>query len=599
MIHSTVICTMENDCIVNVLYQTMTKNKMKIKKETILFIILMIITVIAGWLYLCTGFDATWGGDDNIVHLSLYNATRDRSYLQCFFDYIGQAFQKYIHPTESYRYLPLAYWNDAVWKFAAYDLTNYRIAILCYTYLAIFLTAVFLGGLTNSKKNGLLCLAVTPLVVNLYSTVEVNSLYTYQAMAQRSYLFWIIAMLLLFCHTKRKHIGFLIAAAVFTFFSCGVIEIGYVFIFPCFLIVFLLYTEWKQRIIAFGSQCISVILSFCGYVICASHQGMGTDTSTRFQLSPIVETFSKQISASFSLPPVLLSEQEFHLSDIRVQDVLLPLVLTGVMAVTLIQMIRMKQEIHERTRGVIYCIALLLLILPAGLISIAEKFQVSNLITWSYGWIMSIVGTIGVGLFLAVLLTAVSTWIGRNTAPSWLQYLLILLLTLFVGSTGIYSRAATNISADKHTRPRNDLLIEAVQSDVFYSVPEESLLYCDYPIWGDNANALEMFIDIYANRHFQTVYYEGQEMEKGSFFAHYGYGEPVTYYYVGKTGEDAGTLENVRVWIKDRHSIVQKKQLTYAYDGELYTVDIQPEESKDAEYMTTIPQMNFAELFVE
>ena len=579
--------------------QTATRNRVGIKKETVLFVILGVITIVAGWLYLSTGFNATWGGDDSIVHLSMYNATRDKSYLQCFFTYIQHALDTYLHPTETYRFLPLAYWNDAVWKFAAYSLTNYRIAVLFYTYLAVFLTAVFLGCMTKSRSMALLCLAVTPLMVNLYSTVEVNALYTYQAMAQRSYIFWMIGMLFLIVHAKRKKIGFLIAAAVFTFFSCCVLEIGYLFIFPCFPIVLLLHEEWKQRILSFGSQCISVILAFIFYCICASAQGMNTDTSTRFQLSPIVQTISKQINASFSMPPALMSGQELHLADIRAQDVLLPMVLMGVAALMLFQRQKIKASIPERTSGLLYCVAALILVLPAALISIAEKFQVSTAITWTQGWIMSIVQTMGVGIFAALLISAIAGWIARNARPSWLKILLIALLSVFIGCTGVYSRAATNVSRDKQSRPRNDLLIEAVQSNVLDDVPEEALIYCDYGIWGSSAPALQMFFDIYGGRSLEPSYYEGQEMEEGAFFSHYNYGDPITYFYVGKLGEDAAVLEDVTVWIKDRGSIVQKETLTYVNDGALHTVGIQPVDGSDTDYLATIPQMNFADLYIE
>lgn len=583
----------------SVLDQTVTEKKTKITKEIVLFGILGIITIVAGWLFLSTGFDATWGGDDSVVHLSMYNATKDRSYLQCFFGYIGQALYQYVHPTEIYRYLPIAYWNDAVWKFASYSLTNYRIAVLFYTYLAIFLTAVFLGCMTKNRYMALLCLALTPLLVNLYSSVEVNALYTYQAMAQRSYIFWMIGMLLLICHAKKKKIGFLIAAAFFTFLSCTVLEIGYVFIFPCFLIVLLLHEEWKQRILSFGSQCIGVILAFTGYCICASTQGMNTDTSARFQLSPIVETISKQMTASFSLPPVLLSGQELHFPDIRMQDVLLPLLLAGVVAIMLYQNTKKEEASQEKTSGILYCIAAFILVLPAGLISIAEKFQISNAITWTQGWMMSIVGTMGVGIFTAVLLSAIAGWIGRNASPAWLRVLLIALLALSIGCTGVYSRAATNVSGDKHSRPRNDLLIEAVQSEALSDVPDGSLIYCDYGIWGNSGSALTMFFDIYGDRSLDASYYEGQEMEEGAYFSHYGYGEPITIFYVGKLGEEQGTIEDVRVWIKDLNKTVQKENLTYVNDGALHTIAIQPVEGKEDVYLADIPQMNFADLFVE
>ena len=581
------------------LEQTVTEKKSKITKETILFLILGIVTIITGWLYLSTGFDATWGGDDSIVHLSMYNATKDQSYLQCFLHYLQQAFETYLHPAETYRFLPLAYWNDAVWKFASYSLTNYRIAVLFYTYLAIFLTAVFLGCMTKNRNMALLCLALTPLIVNLYSSVEVNALYTYQAMAQRSYIFWMIGELFLYCHAKRKKIGFLIAAAVFTFLSCSVLEIGYLFIFPCFLIVFLLHEEWKQRIIAFGSQCVSVVLAFTGYCICASAQGMNTDTSTRFQLSPIVETISKQMAASFSLPPVLLSGQELHFADIRAQDILLPLLLAGVAAVMLCQCSEKKQPVQEKTGGILCCIALLILVLPAGLISITEKFQISTAITWTQGWIMSIVGTMGVGLLAAILVSAIAGWIRRNTGSSWFGILLIALLSFFIGCTGVYSRAATNVSGDKHTRPRNDVLIESLQSEVLSGVPEGAPLYCDYGIWGNSAPALQMFFEIYGNRSFETACYEGQEMEEGAYFSHYQYGDPISLFYVGKLGEDPGTLQNVTVWIRDQNGAIQKEKLTYVNEGGLHTIAIRPADGGESVYYADIPQMNFADLYIE
>lgn len=579
--------------------QTVTEKKTGMTKELVLFLVLAAVTIVAGWLYLSTGFDATWGGDDSIVHLSMYNATKDRSYLQCFFHYIQQALEIYLHPAETYRFLPLAYWNDAVWKFASYSLTNYRIAVLFYTYLAIFLTAVFLGCMTKNRYMALLCLAVTPLLVNLYSTVEVNALYTYQAMAQRSYIFWMIGMLLLYVHAGKKKIGFLIAAAFFTFLSCSVLEIGYVFIFPCFLIVFLLYEKWKQRILVFASQCVSVILAFAGYCICASAQGMNTDTSTRFQLSPIVETISKQMTASFSLPSVLLSGQELHFTDIRPQDVLLPFLLAGVVAFMLFRCSHPGQGVPEKTGGILYCIALLILVLPAGLISIAEKFQISNAITWTQGWIMSIVGTMGVGLFTAILISGIAGWIRRNTNPPWLGIVLMASMSFLIGCTGVYSRAATNVSGDKHTRSGNDLLMEAVQSEVLSDVPEDAVLYCDYGIWGSSAPALKMFFEIYGNRTLEPCYYEGQEMEEGAFFSGFHNGDPVAYYYVGKATEDPGTLQDVSVWIRDRSGTGQKQTLTYVCDGTLQTVALRPAEGKDSVYYAKIPQMNFAEFYIE
>ena len=45
--------------------------------------------------------------------------------------------------------------------------------------------------------------------------------------------------------------------------------------------------------------------------------------------------------------------------------------------------------------------------------------------------------------------------------------------------------------------------------------------------------------------------------------------------------------------------IVQKKTLTYVNDGTLHTVGIQPVDGSDTDYLATIPEMNFADLYIE
>lgn len=521
-------------------------------KESLTFFFMGILAAFAAFCYMSTGFDRALGGDDKEFFVRMYLTTRDQSYLSLFVSYFKDCFHHIIHPALYGRYFCLTTMNYAVWKFASLSLTNYRAVILIYTLVAILLNAVFLYLFTDNKFLSVSSISLFPLLVNVFESVECNPLYTYQAITQRTFIFWIVGMIFMLLYYRKKHFYFLLVAGIGMFCACVTLEVGYMLVFASFFMIMGLECDIKKKIILFLPEAIAVLVAGTGYIICIKSQGMVGDTTVSLNVIAIIITAIKQFVTSFSVfaTPIAIIKNGFSLSFIGISDVILSGILTGVMMFGLYHIAGLF-EMKMFRRVTIYLAGLAMAILPACLMGIVGKFQEGGFITWFQGWIVSIIQVFGGVLIALIALYDLFSYLKNKVSDVAKRQAVIWLIGLVLVCIGIVSRSTARAYSEKN-RLEYEILRDSVGSGTMADIPDGANICCDFDIWGGDVNAQSNFIWANADKILTARVYKDDLQASDEWFLSYSYKNKrqMGWLYAGRIGTGVNDLKDVTLWVE-------------------------------------------------
>ena len=128
------------------------------------------VSVVFGWWYLSITTCAPLGGDDELINLQNYYYITHTSFGQSVLDYLGDLWVQFT--LQNGRFRPFS--SPPVRGLTSWflgDLVGYRLYILAWTYADIVLTAWLVGKASRSKKLGIACLCLLPMMFSVWQPV--------------------------------------------------------------------------------------------------------------------------------------------------------------------------------------------------------------------------------------------------------------------------------------------------------------------------------------------------------------------------------------------------------------------------------------------
>ena len=204
------------------------------------------VSVVFGWWYLSIVTCAPLGGDDELINLQNYYYITHTSFGQSVLDYLGDLWEQF--SLQNGRFRPFS--SPPVRGLTSWflgDLVGYRLYILAWTYADIVLTAWLVGKASRSKKLGIACLCLLPMMFSVWQDSTGNSLYSYGALVQSTLLPALVAGLAVLRWQDTGHKRWAVLAGYCMFQCCATFEIGFTYIVPSFWSGVALHRQGPRR----------------------------------------------------------------------------------------------------------------------------------------------------------------------------------------------------------------------------------------------------------------------------------------------------------------------------------------------------------------
>ena len=483
-----------------------------------------LLSLAAGWWYLSITTCAPLGGDDEIINLQNYYFATHHSFWE-----VLQANWQAILPQfllQSGRFRPFS--SPPLLGWTSYflgGLVGYRLYILAWTYADIALTGYLVGRAARSKKLGLLCFCLLPMMFSLWQDSTGNSLYSYGALVQSTLLPVLLAGVCILRWQDTGHKRWAVMGAYCAFHACATFEIGFVYIVPLFGL-FWLYTGKIRPALRLSAPVLAgegVTLAFnlgaravnglrAAGVLAGEAADLG-GISPSFDLPAILRTWVMQMSAGFPLNAMIAGKM--RPGTIQWSDVACGVLLAAAVVAVLAGLDRLPAA---RETLLLFLTGLAMLSAPALLIAVSPKYQQGNNVDWRHGYIPQTVESFGVGLMAAALLIALLGWARRRSWwPRWRVAVSVVLAVGMAGSV-VWQRAATRSAYAGGGRDYT-VFGEAVAAGIADPAGTEDPVVCDYMIWGGDLTAQQAFFlryaDTAADAHALQVWRSGESAQAG------------------------------------------------------------------------------------
>lgn len=466
--------------------------------------VICLLSFVVGWWYLSITTCAPLGGDDEIINLQNYYFTMSHTFLEVLVEGGKEILSHLL--LQAGRFSPFSSPPMIGWtSYFLGDLVVYRLFILFWTYLDIVLTALLIGKAAQNRGLGVLCFCVFPLMFSLYQDPTGNSLYSYGAQVQTTWLPFVLAGLCMLRRQSTGHLRWSILASYCAFHACGIYEIAFVYIVPLFGIFWLAAGSIRKslrltipvlvgELIALGFYMGARFMNLLRAAGVVEGNSANLDgVSFSFDLGALLRTWAMQISAGFPLNALIASK--VRPGHIEVSDVVCGVLLAGV---TLVAIYMCRQYLSTKGTVLLFLTGVSLLCGPAFLVAVSPKYQKVGNVDWRHGYIPQTVESFGVGIMAVALLIALLHWArGKTWWPRWRVAVSLVLAVGMAGSV-VWQRAATRSAYDGGGRDYT-VFGEAVAAGIAESAGTQDPVVCDYMIWGGNLTAQKAFFQRYAD----------------------------------------------------------------------------------------------------
>ena len=389
------------------------------------------------------------------------------------------------------RFFPFHY-PSAVALLFYRTMASYRLYIIAVSGAAALLVSRVAARLSRSNALALGSFALALAAEPIFN----EGMYSYYAVPQRT-LFWAAASwLCLFRWQDTHHRRWGAAAAVLAFLSCGTYETGYVYAVLAFLLWAVL-----ARSVAGGLRGSAPVLGGTAVALCfhlLSGRNGGTGNALSLNLPQIARVTVQQMAASLPfLSPLLKGEDH---GVITKGDLVWPLVL-GLAAAALLLFVVPRKKLSGKTLGGLALLGLGLWGAPALLLSLSERYQQPEAITWKWGYIPAAASSIGLGLLLAAGIAALGGVLARlPKVPSYLlRAVVAVVLAAAIGANGAYTRACLRTHHAENLKGYN-FFADTIRAGLADEVTADDVILCNENVWDTNTQAETNFFCRFANR---------------------------------------------------------------------------------------------------
>lgn len=459
-------------------------------------LIICAVSMIAGIIYLSVTMSAKVAGDDCMSLPTEYYTVTHTAPLQMIKNYYADILSYF--KLEYARFFPFFFPASYIRSWFKAGVGIYRLYIIAYTYLDILVLSYFIARVLKNKNIGRAVFCIMPLLIGIWSQIDTNAMYSYEALVQATLFPMLLSGLCMLRWSDTGKKRWIALAAVLSFYSCTTYELGFILIIPVWGLLWIYENEFKKSLIrvlpAVGGEVVALLINIlCRYVHrMESTQGVAYGVQFSFDFKAMCRTFIYQVKAG--IPLLAMRTNHVTFGQVVLSDVLLSVIL--VLAVVAI--VKKLTASTAKNNILLFLVGLSLLIGPAGLVSLSVKFQEEVWVNENYGYLPAVIQVFGLGIMLMAVLAVVMKWL-ENKKMFIIKEMVLVFMILCLVPMGIYQRSAT--------RERNR------EGDVEYSWYVDSISnglldrgqdtadYISYQnVWGDSDAAQSIFVARYTER---------------------------------------------------------------------------------------------------
>lgn len=516
--------------------------------------LICLVSMIAGIIFLSVTICAAPAGDDRYNLTMQYYNISHQSFWTSIKQYYSSMLDSFL--LKNGRFFPMLFPADYIRFWFKSSVAVYRIYIIIYTYVDILLIAILTSKVLKNRSIGRVFFCLMPLLIGVWSLVDTNAMYSYEALVQATLFPMLLSGLCTIQYSATKKKRYIVLAAITAFYSCATYELGFILIIPIFGLVWIyennLVETLKKLIPAFCGEAFALLMN----VLCRlAHMGgskEGVEYGVQFNLdfAKMFPAFKYQFKAG--LPLLSMRTDNVSMGAVSFADIMLSVLL----AVCFALVVRHLVAITKKQNLLLFLVGLSLLTGPAALISLSVKFQSEQWVNSSYGYIPAVIETMGLGI---ILVSACVVLFQLLELVKWkeIKTIVIVLMVVVLVPAGIYQRSATRdryqAQGEVWTWFHNSLsngLLDGYSDDGSY--------VCYYEVWGGSDEAQTSLAARYTERKLKINYYENWRSDSYDGKGLYAYGistAPDNDVPVSWAGEainaEATLLNNVRLYVPE------------------------------------------------
>lgn len=484
----------------------MERTKLKALTEKRWFLpAVCLVSFVFGWWYLSITTCCSLGGDDELINLLNYYTVTHTPWWQVVVNQFRTIFSQLMLQTGRFRpFSSPPEMSLNAWFLG--DLVGYRLYILAWTYADIALTAWLTAKATRSKKLGVLAFCLLPMMFSLWQDATGNSLYSYGALVQSTLLPVLLAGLCMLRWQDTSHTLWAVLSAFFMFLACGTFEIGFTYIAALFGVAWLYTGSGKVRpalrlcVAPLAGEVVTLGFNMGSRLVNSLRaagvlEGGAMDIggiSPNFDLPLVLRTWVMQMSAGFPLNAMIFGK--IKPSNVHVSDVICGIVLAACVMAALAGVDRLP-TVKENL--LLFLTGLAMLSAPALLIAISPKYQDGINVDWRHGYIPQTVESFGVGLMAVAFFVVLLRFVRSKAWWPKLRPICAVLLAAGMAFSVVWQRSAAR-SYEKPGRAYT-AFFQGAEAGLADKAGTEDPVVTDYPIWGGDLSAGNLFFKRYAD----------------------------------------------------------------------------------------------------
>lgn len=521
------------------------------KRQTWLEFTLCAVCFAVGVWYLSVTLCASLSGDDLVNNPSGYYYITHTPFLQALQDSwqrLADAFT-----LKNSRFFPLTFPPEWIKKWVLKDVATYRLYIIGYTYLDTALLGWLTAKVLRSRQVGMAVFCVMPLMIGIWAEPGGNAMYSYNGLVQTTLLPALLAGGCVLRWHDTHRVRWAILGALLFFWSCGTYELGFVLIIPLAILA-ILYTDKIKSAVRLVLPLLAGEFAALSMNVLSrlANSTQGVYDGVRFSLDParILLAWVRQMSAGFALNPMFFAKARF--GTVGVKDIVLSL---AIALITVYFLWKPVQALTYRALCGLFAMGASLLIFPAALLSLSEKYQEEGWVNWQQGYLPETLEALGTCIIFAALLFIALRWLrDRKVRQNFLRGAAVVLVVLLTVS-GVYQRSAAR---DRYQQGGDEynLLCDSLEAGLVNDVPQNAPIICDFIVWDGSRNSQSILLTRYAGKQMDAWHRnEWLTAQNKSDDQAYACGQYVNYggYGVMWAGtiqdEENYLLENVKIYV--------------------------------------------------
>ncbi len=515
-------------------------------------LLLCIVSVLAGMVYLSVTIWAKPAGDDCMALPTEYYNISHTPWIMSIQKYLKEIVSDF--KLGSMRFFPFLFPASFIRSWFKVSTGVYRLYIAVYTYLDIVILSYFIGRVLKNKSVGRAVLCIMPFLIGIWSQIDTNAMYSYEALVQATLFPMLLSGLCLVRWSDTQKKRYIVFGGLLAFYSCATYELGFILIIPVWGLIWIYENDLKKSFKVISPAVVGEIAALAINFLCRyvhrmeSTQGVAYGVQFSFNIKNMVQTFIYQLESGIPLIGMRINHVNFGKASFV--DVIVSIIL----AFIAVAIVRELKSMTQKSNILLFLVGLSLFSGPAGLVSLSVKFQEYVWVNENYGYIPSVIQQFGFGIMIIAVFAAVIKWMDIKKL-CWLKKVMMICMAAVFITLGIYQRSAAR-ERNKEGYIEYKWCIQSIEAGLLDRGHEDAIYISFREVWGASNAAQQMFVKRYTEKNMNIISAENWDGMNATQNNIYMYGEhmnelnniPVS--WIGEAiNSEAKAMKNVVLYV--------------------------------------------------